>query len=274
MKPPVKLAPIGLGAIVGQLLACSHLPAGSIAVDTKPYVIQGRGALTVVLQAGLGDDRQAWDELAPLLTGRYQVFSYDRPGRNGWELPAGVRDPCTIAVELHGLLAEAGVTPPYVLVGHSLGGLYQYVYAHLYPHEVAAMVLLDPVHPQHWESLQTQAPSAAFMLRTLRAVAFSEADRAEFDAQAQCLDELHWDEPPPMPTKVLLSGQRRPEERGAFTTMLERLRADWLRFTSAHQLEVIADAGHYLQRDAPARVAQAVHDLASEVGVNRGSRFP
>lgn len=59
------------------------------------------------------------------------------------------------------LLSTVGAQPPYLLVGHSLGGQYQYAYALLFPQDVAGMLLLDPTHPDHWTSLQREAPLTA-----------------------------------------------------------------------------------------------------------------
>ena len=59
------------------------------------------------------------------------VFAYDRPGYAGNPASEALRDPCTVAAELRAQLRTAGLQPPYVLVGHSLGGLYQYVFARL-----------------------------------------------------------------------------------------------------------------------------------------------
>ncbi|MBK7417536.1 MAG: alpha/beta hydrolase [Dechloromonas sp.] len=61
------------------------------------------------------------------------MFAYDRPGYGSNPASNTPRDPCTIATELRDQLRSAGLPPPYVLVGHSLGGLYQYVFARLYP---------------------------------------------------------------------------------------------------------------------------------------------
>src|SRR5690606_5634817 len=65
--------------------------------------------------------------------------------------PAEPRDANRIAGELQGLLRAAGETPPYVLVGHSLGGLLVHVYAHRFPAEVAGVVLVDASHPRQFE---------------------------------------------------------------------------------------------------------------------------
>ena len=62
------------------------------------------------------------------------------------------RDAGQIATELHTLLAKAGVEPPYVMVGHSVGGIYIRVYNSQYAAEVVGMVLVDATHPDNWNA--------------------------------------------------------------------------------------------------------------------------
>ena len=114
----------------------------------------GSGRPTVVLEPGLGAASSAMSErIAPALAGNTKVCVYDRAGR-GWSEPAsGPQDGVEVATDLHTLLARARVDGPYVLVGHSLGGIYALNFAHRYPHQVAGVVLLDSMHPKRSTSL-------------------------------------------------------------------------------------------------------------------------
>lgn len=141
-----------------------------------------------MLQSGLGDGRATWNTLWPQLTVRHCVFVLDRPGYGDSPSTSAPRDPCQAARELHAALRDAHVPPPYLLVGHSLGGLYQVVFAWLYPDETAGLLLLDPTHPEHWATLQRETPKTAAIVTGLRSTLFTPTMRAEFDAQAQCLD--------------------------------------------------------------------------------------
>lgn len=79
-----------------------------------------------------------------------RVCAYDRAGY-GWSSPGPQpRDSQTIADELHALLTNAGLEGPYVLVGHSFGGLHARMFAARYPDETAGMVLVDASHPEQW----------------------------------------------------------------------------------------------------------------------------
>lgn len=233
----------GTALIAGKSVGFAH------SEGTKP---------TIVLQSGLGDGRATWDGIYGALLEKHSVFAYDRPGYGGSAPALSPRDPCTVATELHALLGSAGVEPPYILVGHSLGGLYQYAFARLFPEDTAALVLLDPTHPEHWETMQREAPGTAAMVKSLRKTLFSAAARREFDEQTHCLDRLDKSEPLSIPTRILVSTRPSPLESEGFQKMMLRLREDWLRLTGAEATEPVADAGHYLHRDAPRRVLEAI----------------
>lgn len=114
----------------------------------------GTGRPTVVLQAGMGEVSPmmaAW--LAPEVAGTTRVCVYDRAGR-GWSDPVDhPQDGEAVATDLHNLLANAGEPGPYVLAGHSAGGIYTLSFAHLFPADVAGVVLLDSMHPDQYELL-------------------------------------------------------------------------------------------------------------------------
>jgi pimeloyl-ACP methyl ester carboxylesterase len=106
----------------------------------------GEGTPAVILDSGAGSSGIAWSHIQPQIAATTRACWFDRAGL-GWSDPA--RFPRTSAVmsaELHDLLQAAGVSPPYVLVGHSLGGLNARVYNGMYPADVAGAVLVDAAH--------------------------------------------------------------------------------------------------------------------------------
>jgi pimeloyl-ACP methyl ester carboxylesterase len=124
-------------------------PPGRL-VDVGGYRLHihctGRGAPAVVLLAGSGDFSFDWSLVQPGLARSTRVCSYDRAG-SAWSDPGPT--PRTMRQEAHELrllLQRAGVAPPYLLVGHSYGGLLARAYAGAHPAEVAGVVLVDPTH--------------------------------------------------------------------------------------------------------------------------------
>ena len=107
----------------------------------------GEGSPAVILESGLGDTFASWRKVQPQIAKFARVCSYDRAGLGYSDSSSQPRTSKVIAGELHALLQAAGIAPPYVLVGHSMGGFDVRLYANLYRNEVAGMVLVDASHP-------------------------------------------------------------------------------------------------------------------------------
>jgi pimeloyl-ACP methyl ester carboxylesterase len=103
----------------------------------------GSGSPTVVLEAGFGADTFSWRDVQPQIGRRTRTCAYDRAGTGNSVAPPGVRDARDEIADLRRLFARARIEPPYVLVGHSYGGVLARVFAHLYPTETAGLVLID-----------------------------------------------------------------------------------------------------------------------------------
>src|SRR5688572_18774101 len=113
----------------------------------------GTGSPTVVLEPGLGEPSTAMAWIAPDVAATTRVCVYDRAGR-GWSESAGSpKDGVQVATDLHTLLDRAGEQGPYVLAGHSAGGLYVLNFAQLYPDQVAGVALLDSMSPQQYTAI-------------------------------------------------------------------------------------------------------------------------
>lgn len=140
------------GAIAKSNLAKQY-PAPDQLVDVGGYKMHihciGQGSPTIILVAGNSDFSVTWAYVQPQVAQYTRVCSYDRAGL-GWSEPSPhPRTANTMVEELHTLLVNANVQGPYVLVGHSLGGLLVRVYAHNYPDEVVGMVLVDSAHEEY-----------------------------------------------------------------------------------------------------------------------------
>ena len=150
----------GIGSIYQAVASVRDLrthsaPGRMMDIDGCRLHVQtaGHGEPSVVLESGLGGMSSAWGWIQPETAKFCRVFSYDRGGL-GWSGPDSVPKSANLnAHRLRTLLLHSCVPPPYLLVGHSMGGLFIRVFADLYPSEVAGMVLLDAVHPdQHLRS--------------------------------------------------------------------------------------------------------------------------
>ena len=104
----------------------------------------GSGSPTVVLVSGLAETSVYWGGwIAPAVAQNTTVCAYDRAGQGWSDPPASPQDGLAVATDLHALLDHAQIPGPYVLVGHSTGGVYVRVFAARYPDQVAGIVFLD-----------------------------------------------------------------------------------------------------------------------------------
>lgn len=131
---------------IGQSAAPAVAMRGQL-VDVGPYRLHlectGSGAPTVILEPGGGGSAASMGLIAPAVARDSRVCVYDRAGRGWSDSASSPPDGAQIATDLHRLLDRAHVPGPYVLAGHSFGGLYVRTYAAKYPAEVAGLVLVD-----------------------------------------------------------------------------------------------------------------------------------
>jgi pimeloyl-ACP methyl ester carboxylesterase len=113
----------------------------------------GTGSPTVVLEPGLGEPSTAMAWIAPDVAATTRVCVYDRAGRGWSQSTEAPQDGVQVATDLHTLLNRAGEQGPYVLAGHSAGGLYVLNFAQLYPGEVAGVTLLDSMSPDQYTAI-------------------------------------------------------------------------------------------------------------------------
>ena len=138
--------------------AKAYPPPGHL-VDVGGYRLHihctGSGGPTVVIEAGLGDWSTSWGFVQSEVEKTTRVCTYDRAGM-GWSDPGPLpRDAAQFAKELHTLLQNADVPGPYVMVGHSLGGLGVRVFVHEYASEVAGVVLIESMNPRQLPQAST-----------------------------------------------------------------------------------------------------------------------
>lgn len=105
------------------------------------------GMPAVILEAGTGGNSLDWSLVTSEIAEETAVLAYDRAGYGWSESSADVMTPENIARDLHALLQEIDLAPPYILVGHSFGGFFVRQYQMMYPEEVAGLVLVDAAHP-------------------------------------------------------------------------------------------------------------------------------
>jgi pimeloyl-ACP methyl ester carboxylesterase len=162
------LAVLGVAAVGGgyetvrESLDARAYPAPGQLVDVGGHRLQlrctGSGSPTVVLEPGQGGVSSDLAWIAPVVAQDTTVCVYDRAGRGWSDAGNGPQDGVQIAADLHTLLDRAHVPGPYVLAGHSFGGLYVQSFAAQFPDDTAGLVLLDSTAPKPGPTL----PSITF----------------------------------------------------------------------------------------------------------------
>jgi pimeloyl-ACP methyl ester carboxylesterase len=118
----------------------------------------GEGSPTIIIDAGLGDDSTAWQQVLEESSPITKTCIYDRAGYGWSDFGPRPRTSRRIAYELNLLLQEAQIPPPYILVGHSFGGYNMRIFTAFYPNRVSGLVLVDASHEDQYERLDIKIP--------------------------------------------------------------------------------------------------------------------
>lgn len=221
----------------------------------------GTGSPAVVFEAGAGDDMRVWSKVYPDVATSTTAFAYSRRGQDVGTPGIWNRNGDAIVEQLRSLLAARGVKPPYILVGHSLGGLYLQLFAKRHPDEVAGIVLVDTTTADQWERTKKEHFGAYLSVQTVSTLTALGADGAELRGVPET--SRQWMEAgalPRCPTILLtatkpgaLGGQSFVEFRKQLQTHLAQ---SW---PGAEQRFV--ETSHYIQREKPEAVIEAIRDV-------------
>lgn len=236
-----------------------------VAGELIEYVVAGGGPATVVLVNGAGGPIEGWHKIFEPLTRFARVFAYNRPGIGASSQPVVPQTASHLVTSLRSTLLAAGLQPPYVLVGHSLGGLIVNLFARLHPAETAAVVLIEAASSRDVAGLSTHDTAIqralAFLLRKIA----PPHPNAEAEQVARSVAELHSAPAfPPVPLTVITGS--RPAMAWATAARALALRAE-------HQKELAglsplgrqvlaARSGHFPQFTEPQLVITAIEAAA------------
>ena len=237
------------------------------------YSLVGSGWPLVVLESGLGSTVSDWSTVQSAVAAYSAVFSYDRAGLGGSE-PAPTPRTCQEMVEdLRAVLAAIGQTGPYVLVGHSMGGLLVRLFAACYPADVIGMVLVDASHEDRYERFG-EVFTEELRERTRRYLADPTRNSEQWDVLTcqrqvrEAATKLF-----SFPLRVLARGL--PDEPSTVwpSEALQRIEVDLQRQMSRLSLnskfKVAERSGHFIQHDEPEFVVDAIRELIDEARKQR-----
>jgi pimeloyl-ACP methyl ester carboxylesterase len=256
---------------------------------------RGSGSPTVVLLSGYGNASGVWSAQAPgvsqppvlpTVAGFSHVCAYDRPGtdlddpvhHSRSDLVSQPRGAQDTVDDLHALLHAAAVPGPYVLAGHSLGGLYARLYASTYPDDVVGLALVDAISerfravlsPEAWD-----ASLAVFQYPLSLLADYPDHEEIDFDATFDLMLRTTAAHPlRQMPLAVLSAGSV-PDVSGLPLTLPSGFQAE---FTAAAQTNqayqatltpyarwFVVESGHYIQLEQPQVVTEAIRQVVEGV---------
>lgn len=249
------------------LTAMGAVLAGSIQTDFGQRMnvagrkmrvrIEGQGEPTVILENFGPAPLDIWTRVQPRVAQFTRVMAYDHAGYWGSDVGPKPRDAWQVVADLHATLQQAGVSPPYVLVGYSFGGPYVRVFARAHAAEVAGLVLVDPSQEEFFDYLRLHHPEVNRI---------TQEDRTRQDEWGCSWDSLELAraaEPLPDVPILLLTCMR--SEKG---TLHSRLVPTWKnaheQWVGRHRLarqQILTDCGHGVVLEQPQIVVEAIREV-------------
>ncbi len=228
------------------------------------YSITGFGAPAIVLINGAGGATEGWYRLYPAIEQLGTVIAYNRPGIGGSSQPLVPQTAEAVAGTLRSLLAEVGATLPYVLVGHSFGGLHANLFARRFPDEVAGVVLLEATAPEDIAALRPYRGAVARAFTTLFDHLWPRNPNHEIIHEDTTVAQVAAAPAfPSIPLRVISGGKTPPS--WLFPTSAKALRdqhqEQLARLSPLGKRLIAAQSGHFPQMSEPELVLAAIAEV-------------
>ena len=263
-----------LTLLLAGLFGCSTLPESKKATTEFgefSYYLSGQHKPTVIYESGLSDDMTTWQPVINKVASFSQVLAYNRAGFSGSESYVSSRNGETIIKELRALIHNLELKPPYVLVGHSLGGAYMELFAKKYPDEVAGVVLIDPnsaKFPQACRQAGMDNCEPPSSMPKWASLVYPAAVEGEIKGMALTHKQVNRAEHfPKVPLAVLSASQKVPEITNKKLNTVQlyyQLHQDLSRLSPISKFELCQSCSHYIHKDKPELVINAISWVISQ----------
>ncbi|MGB7815155.1 MAG: alpha/beta hydrolase [Methylotenera sp.] len=255
-----KLLTISLVVFIVTLLSgCASLPNSTTekinSIDVE-FAMTQHNTVPVVFENGLGGRMEWWKKVLPEISKDTTTFAYNRPGYGESDSVSTPRDGSHVVDELRSLLRSKGLTPPYILVGHSLGGLYMQLFARRYPDEVSALILVDSTHPKQLDG-EGAIEKQSFWVRGIVGALVTGTAKEELNLLSQTGEQVLG-----LPTLqnipvFVLSASEPMQEKSKLADDANEKRKDIVRlYPNAKQIWV--DSGHVIPLEKPESIVSVI----------------
>ena len=244
-------------------LGCAQLPGvGRVEGERwrQSYALQGTRGPVVVFESGLGDGKESWAQVLEPVSQFARAFAYDRAGYGASQSEVDSRDAVAVVSELRRTLEALELTPPYVLVGHSLGGQFVELFARTHPDEVAGVVLVDVRNVSYSERCFAEGLERCTVPWYTRLV-MPKAVRGEVDASRRTEATIPSAGPFPEVAVVVLTATQRPGSSEALKRVWAETQAELVELSPKARQRICDTCGHYIQHDAPELVVDAIRSI-------------
>lgn len=239
------------------------------------------GNPAVVLESGAGNASSIWNRVLPEVAKFTRVCTYDRAGLGSSDPVPAPRTIVAVAEDLHTLLVNAKVTGPYILVGHSLGGILIRLYASDYPAEVVGMVLVDSAHEDEPDRGLALIPHETLLGMLKQAqpddLVPQSAERIDSCSIRALMNALNWHSD--IPLIVLTQGRPYGPNMVAVPSIAPQayqlhlaLQRDLVRRSSRSRQVIAKKSGHDIHQDQPELVIAAIGQVVNEIKTTAGKR--
>lgn len=252
-----------------------HARFSQTSYGIRSMVVAGSGSPTVVFESGIGQGKRNWAPVFNAVSEMTEAVAYDRAGYGQSEPSAESRDGLQIVLELRDMLRAEGIAPPYVLVGHSLGGTMVKMFAKTYPDEVAGVVLVDARHEEFSQRCrQRGVPRLLYDPPDALLSVLSATARAELQAAPLTLKQARRAGSfPDVPLIVLTQSNvtsRWPQTLGKVWEASQRRMA---KMSILGRVKIVGDSGHNVHLDRPDVVIRAVLGVVRAARLIRGKKL-
>ena len=224
-------------------------------------LVGGHGSPTVIFEGGFGTGIASWSTVQREVAAFAQTVSYDRAGLGQSDLGPKPRSAKQVATELHAALEKSGVKPPYVMVGHSFGGIFVRVFADMYPKEVVGMVLIDPSQESFNDWLKKNQADRVKAAEANIAKA-SEGVRAEAAGVEISYAQAAVTKVPQGISVVLLTATEDDSMPADARKLWIEKHKEWLATVPGSKHIIAEKTGHFIQLQQPALVIDAIKQVS------------